>query len=111
MEILIYFGIALIAVRVGWRLHEMWMLHLLVHHPEIFKTAIEVVEKVEVIKASDAVEIEAENVGTMVYAYDKKTGQFLAQGKDLMQAITEAAKRFPGKTFWHPELKQDSQTA
>lgn len=110
MDILIYFGIALIAVRFGWWLHEAWMMHLLVKHPEIFKTAIDVVERVQVITA-DAIEVEAETVGPVVYAYNKQTGQFLAQGKDLVQAITEAAKRYPGKRFWHPELKQDSQTA
>jgi hypothetical protein len=110
MDILIYFGIALIAVRFGWWLHEVWMMHLLVRHPEIFKTAIDVVERVQVITA-DAIEVEAETVGPVVYAYNKQTGQFLAQGKDLVQAIAEAAKRYPGKRFWHPELKQDSQTA
>jgi len=110
MDILIYFGIALIAVRFGWWLHEAWMMHLLVKHPEIFKTAIDVVERVQAITA-DAIEVEAETVGPVVYAYNKQTGQFLAQGKDLVQAITEAAKRYPGKRFWHPELKQDSQTA
>jgi len=110
MDILIYFGIALIAVRFGWWLHEAWMMHLLVRHPEIFKTAIDVVERVQAITA-DAIEVEAETVGPVVYAYNKQTGQFLAQGKDLVQAITEAAKRYPGKRFWHPELKQDSQTA
>jgi hypothetical protein len=29
----------------------------------------------------------------------------------LHQCLIEAAKRHPGKQFWHPELKQDSQTA
>ena len=111
MDILIYFGIALIAVRFGWWLHEAWMMHLLVRHPEIFKTAIDVVEQVQALAPTNAVEVEAETVGPMVYAYDKQTGQFLAQGKDLMQAITAATKRYPGKTFWHPELKQDHQTA
>jgi hypothetical protein len=45
-----------------------------------------------------------------VYAYNKTTGEFLAQASDLHQVMTEAAKRFPGKKFWHPELTQDTQS-
>jgi sialic acid synthase SpsE len=59
----------------------------------------------------DAVIVQAEEVNGMVYAYDKLTGDFLAQGQNLIQAIALATTRFPGKKFWHPDLKQDSQIA
>lgn len=58
----------------------------------------------------DAVEVEAETQNGVVYAYEKATGRFLGQASDLHSALKEAAKRNPGKQFWHPELKEDSQT-
>lgn len=59
----------------------------------------------------DAIEVEIERVNGFVYAYNKMTGEFLAQAQSLHQAMTLAAKRYPGKKFWHPELTEDSQTA
>ena len=58
----------------------------------------------------DAVEVKTELVNNSVYAYNKTTGEFLAQAADLHQVMMEAAKRFPGKKFWHPELTQDTQS-
>ena len=59
----------------------------------------------------DAIEVEIEQVNGFVYAYNKMTGEFLAQAQNLHQVMVEAAKRYPGKKFWHPELTEDSQTA
>jgi hypothetical protein len=59
----------------------------------------------------DAIEVEIERVNGFVYAYNKMTGEFLAQAQNLHQAMTLAAKRYPGKKFWHPELTEDSRTA
>jgi hypothetical protein len=59
----------------------------------------------------DAIEVQIERVNDLVYAYNKITGEFLAQAHSLHQVMMEAAKRYPGKKFWHPELTQDSQTA
>ena len=59
----------------------------------------------------DAIEVVVEHVGHAVLAYNKATGEFLAQAQNLHQAMLLAAARYPGKRFWHPELKQDSQTA
>ena len=59
----------------------------------------------------DAIEVEIERVNGFVYAYNKMTGEFLAQAQSLHQVMMEAARRFPGKKFWHPDLTKDSQTA
>ena len=59
----------------------------------------------------DAIEVKIEQAGNMIYAYEKVSGEFLAQAQSLHQVMMEAAKRYPGKKFWHPELTQDSQTA
>ena len=58
----------------------------------------------------DAIEVKIEQENGFVYAYNKMTGEFLAQAQSLHQVMMEAARRFPGKKFWHPELTQDSQT-
>ena len=59
----------------------------------------------------DAIEVAIENENNLVFAYNKATGEFLAQADNLQQVMTLIASRNPGKRFWHPELKQDSQTA
>ncbi len=59
----------------------------------------------------DAIEVKIEQVNDLVYAYNKMTGEFLAQAQSLHQVMTLAAKRYPGKKFWHPELTEDSRTA
>jgi hypothetical protein len=59
----------------------------------------------------DAIEVVIEKVNDAVFAYNKATGEFLAQAQNLHQAMLLAAARYPGKRFWHPELKQDNQTA
>lgn len=59
----------------------------------------------------DAIEVVFEHVDHAVLAYNKSTGEFLAQAQTLHQAMVAVSERFPGQRFWHPELEQDSQTA
>jgi hypothetical protein len=72
---------------------------------------IKAINAEELIIPDDAIEVKTELVNDSVYAYNKVTGEFLAQAQNLHQVMLEAAKRFPGKKFWHPELTKDSQTA
>ncbi len=58
----------------------------------------------------DAIEVETEQVGNVYYAYNKKTGSFLGQADSIHAVMVEAAKRNPGKNFWHPEMKEKRQT-
>lgn len=58
----------------------------------------------------DAIEVETEKVGNVYYGYDKENGMFLCQANSIHEVMVEAAKRNPGKSFWHPELKEKSQT-
>ena len=59
----------------------------------------------------DAIPMEIEQVGEVYYAYNKITGEFLAQANTLYQVTLLAAARFPGKKFWHPSLKESNQNA
>jgi hypothetical protein len=84
-------------------------------NPEKFIGMLEQIKAInqneEIGVPEDAIEVQAEQVNDMVYAYDKASGQFLAQAQSLHQAMVEASKRFPSKKFWHPDIKKDSQTA
>jgi hypothetical protein len=62
-------------------------------------------------EADLSVEIEIETVSGQVYAYEKKTGNFLAQAQSLQQIMDTIALRYPHKKFWHPSLKKDNQSA
>jgi hypothetical protein len=59
----------------------------------------------------DAIPMDIEQVGDVFYAYNKITGEFLAQAQTIYQVSVLATARFPDKKFWHPSLKQSSQTA
>ena len=79
---------------------------------EYLEHAQRVMEEVEADGVpEDAIEVKIEQVNDLVYAYNKITGEFLAQAQSLHQVMTLAAKRYPGKKFWHPELTEDSRTA
>ena len=59
----------------------------------------------------DAIEVIIEHVDHAVLAYNKVTGEFLAQAPSTHEVMQLASKRFPGQRFWHAELEQDDQTA
>jgi division protein CdvB (Snf7/Vps24/ESCRT-III family) len=115
LEYLPYAIIAIVFYNIGSHVRAFQIMMNLSKDPERF---IEMVQKIKEINQSidvgmpdDAIEVQTEQVNNSVYAYDKMTGEFLAQAQNLHQVMLEAAKRFPGKKFWHPELKKDTQTA
>jgi hypothetical protein len=138
MEYLIYIIIAVVAGRIGWSLHWAWVLYIIQEHPERMERACKIsraatklsTDQIDVVRSrlaaaetteqqdtvienisDDVIELTIEQVGSQTYAYNKHTGQFLAQGPTLDDAMKIAAGRFPNKKFWHSEVKQDNQTA
>lgn len=99
----------------SWVKEQIMLVRMVRNAKDIIKYlehAQKVLEEVEVEGLpEDAIEVEIERVNGFVYAYNKMTGEFLAQAQSLHQAMTLAAKRYPGKKFWHPELTEDRQTA
>ena len=99
----------------SWVKEQIMLVRMVRNAKDIIKYlehAQKVMEEVEVDGVpEDAIEVEVERVNGFVYAYNKMTGEFLAQAQSLHQAMTIAAKRYPGKKFWHPELTEDSRTA
>ena len=134
-----YLVLVFVAFRVGWSMHEVYFISMLHRHPERFEMAIKVAKAVQsddpiqqrelladlqdehkelhaeiistLIGDEDAIPLELEEVNGQVFAYNKLTGEFLAQAATKHLAALGAAARFPDKKFWHPDFKQDSQTA
>jgi hypothetical protein len=113
-DLLIYLVVAGIAFVIGWHMRAITMLHNMLANAD---RTIELLQKFKSVSneeyaelPDDAIPLEIEQVNGQVFAYNKITGEFLAQGPTIVQAALSAAKRFPGKTFWHPLLEQDSQT-
>ena len=115
LEFLPYVAVAVIFYNIGSYIRTFQIMQNLAKRPDDFIQMVnkikEINESIEIGMPDDAVEVKTEQVNDLVFAYDKTTGEFLAQAGNLHQAMVLAAQRFPGKKFWHPELKQDSQTA
>jgi hypothetical protein len=115
MEFLAYIAIAVIAYYIGWHARGIIFLSNISENPDRMIKMLEQIKKINEEGSEglppDAIEVQTEVVNGTVFAYNKITGEFLAQATDLHNAMQDAAKRYPGKKFWHPEIKEDSQTA
>lgn len=110
-----------LAFYAGWHFRTVALLIKMSENPDHMIDILQQIKKLNEEQAQgkdigkplgeNIVELELETQSNTVYLYDKNTGQFLAQGPNLMQAVSLAASRYPGKKFWHPELNQDNQTA
>ena len=115
MEYIVYLVVAVVAAWLGWHARGIILLANISQRPD---QMIKMLEKIKAINESedlgmpeDAIEVQTEQVNGLIFAYNKVTGEFLAQAQNLHQVMVEAAKRYPGKKFWHPELTKDTQTA
>jgi hypothetical protein len=115
LEFLPFVVVAVVFYNAGVHIATFRIMTNMVKNPD---GVIDLVNKLKEINESedlgvpaDAIEVKTEHVNDAVYAYNKVTGEFLAQAQNLHQVMVEAAKRYPGKRFWHPEMKEDSQTA
>jgi hypothetical protein len=114
MDILYYFIALAVAFWAGIHWAQIRFLSNIAKHPEKFIKMLEQIKTIndneELGLPEDAVEVRIELDNNVVYAYEKVSGQFLAQAQNIHLAMIEATKRHPGKKFWHPELTKDTQT-
>ena len=114
IDILLYLAGLVVAFYCGIHYAQIRFLANISKRPEKFIDMLEQIKAIndndELGVPEDAVEVRTEQVNGMVYAYEKVSGQFLAQAQSLHLAMVEATKRYPGKRFWHPELTKDTQT-
>jgi hypothetical protein len=115
LEFLPFVAVAVIFYNIGSHVRTFQIMQNLAKRPEDFiqmiKQIKDINDSIEVGMPEDAIEVKTERVNESVFAYNKATGEFLAQAHNLHHVMVAVAERFPGKKFWHPELKQDSQTA
>jgi hypothetical protein len=116
LEYLPYVVIAIVFYNIGSHVRAVQIMLNLSKDPDRF---IDMVNKIKEINTEvenhdmpeEAIPLEIEKVNGIVYAYNKITGEFIAQAQNLPQVALLATARFPGKKFWHPDLKQDARTA
>jgi hypothetical protein len=115
MEYIVYLIVAVVAAWLGWHARGIIFLANISQRPdhmiEMLRQIKEINDSEELGLPDDAIEVQTEQVNDLVYAYNKVTGEFLAQAQNLHQVMVLAAARYPVKKFWHPELTKDSQTA
>lgn len=110
-DIIGYLVVVFFAFWLGWKIRGVIMLAAMSEHPE---KIIKMLEEIKTINKNEtvpvgpnSVEVEPAHVGATWYAYAKETGQFLAQGATLEEALKSASLRFPNKTFWCETLKSN----
>lgn len=121
----LYAIVAVMAFRIGYWAHEKYFLWIMFTHPERLEHALKMMEKVKnldeavlantdqtaeelIADLENGQELVIERQADLLYAYDKVTRAFIAQGTSLEQVFEHAAKRFPHKKFFG-EITRDNQ--
>jgi hypothetical protein len=105
LDYLSYIVVAIAFYNIGSHVRAFQIMLNLSKNPDEF---IKMVQKIKEINTEietndmpeDANLMELERVGDVLYAYDKHTGQFLAQATNLASLTEAIDKRFPGKKFF-----------
>ncbi len=107
MDFFIITGLLLIGFLIGWHLRALTILRNMTEKPDeminLLKQLKDLSDQEERIGESitdDLIELELETHSNMLYAYNKMTGQFIAQGTSEEELFESAKKRFPDKKFW-----------
>jgi hypothetical protein len=115
MDYILYLALVVVAFWFGWHARGISVLAHITRDPDAMIATLEklkaIMQDEEQGIPEDAIEVQTEQVNGLVYAYNKASGEFLAQAQSLHQVMTLAAARYPGQKFWHPELTKDTQTA
>ena len=107
-----YAVVAIVFYNVGSHVRAVQMMLNLSKDPDRF---IDMVKKIKEINSEvetndmpeDASPMEVERVGDVLYAYDKHSGQFLAQAPNLNNLLEAVHTRFPSKKFFGTISKDD----
>ena len=107
MDWFIYFIVAIIAFWVGWHVRAISILSRLAENPEHFISILNQIKKINEEeqlelkpKNPEGTELKIERVGNQLYAYDKETNEFIAQGSDLQSLLDTANARYPNDKFF-----------
>jgi len=117
-DILIYLFIAIVAFWVGKHIAMIQYIQNLSTDPDKFIRMLEEIKRINAecerglaeLDMEDAIMLNTEERAGLVYLFQSIDDKFIAQGKSIEDALKSASERFPGKKFWIPTVKQDTQT-
>ena len=100
MDVLILLIAVVFGYFIGWHHHSFRTIQRMIDHPDMFLELIKRLKEVDkdigdAVETNDPSAIRTEFIQGHVYIYDGE--QFLAQGADLHEALSNAEKRFPGQ--------------
>jgi len=103
--VLIAFGV--LCFLFGWHIRGITILKGMLDKPDEMiglltqlKNVSEQEKRLGIDDLENIIELEFEQHNNVLYAYDKLTGQFVAQGSTEKELLEIAEKRFPNKQFW-----------
>lgn len=112
MDLISYAVFGLVCAWVGYHVKAILFRLTISEDPDKIIKILEDIKRINNETGSETttgtkVEVEPEHVNSVWYAYSKETGQFLAQGPTLEEALRLASLRFPNKTFWCETLESN----
>jgi len=118
IDLIIYAVSLIVAFWAGVHYAQVRFMFRIGKEPEKFIKMLEQIRELnadEEVKISlgapdDAIMLNTEERAGLVYLFQSEDDKFIAQGKSIEDALKSAAERFPGKKFWIPTIKQDTQT-
>jgi hypothetical protein len=118
IDLILYTAALVVAFWAGVHYAQIKFMFRIGKEPEKFIAMLEQIREInadEAVKINvgapeDAVMLNTEERAGLVYLFQSEDDMFIAQGKSIEDALKSAAQRFPGKKFWIPTIKQDTQT-
>jgi hypothetical protein len=119
IDFIVYFIIAVSAFWLGKQFAIVRFIENLSNNPDKIIKMLEEIKRINAehelavaaLVPEDAIMLNTEERAGSVYLFQSEDDKFIAQGKSIEDALKSAAERFPGKKFWIPTVKQDTQTA
>jgi len=122
---MLYVAVAVMAFRIGYWVHAKYFLWIMFHNPERLRHALDMMERVRnlddavlartdqtaqelIAELEQGQELIIEQQADRLYAYDKATQAFIAQGTSVEQVFEQARQRFPHKKFFGKIAKENS---
>jgi hypothetical protein len=104
-----------LAFYIGWFCRGISIMQNLAERPEHMIALLEEIRKINEQEAqslpTDIIEMNVEKQNGAIYLFNKTTGDFLAQGASIEDAVKIAAERFPGKRFGYTDAEQTARSA
>jgi hypothetical protein len=98
MDLFLLLIVGFIGYIIGWHHHAYSTIRRMIDNPQMFVEMLDKIKDINsdsVAKSKEPSTIRTEFLHGQCYIYDGE--QFLAQGADLHEALSNAEKRFPGQ--------------